>query len=309
MVLIAFMITGWIIASLALSGDVLQATVPISIGSFATALTASSSDIILTVGILLFTLVIYWIIRQRKFLVEAVADLFARRKGANVAKPKSSVIGSVIGFIVFIAFLMVFRPAQLLNPPRVPEGGNNSSGASLIRTPGMDAQTFQSGFLAIYHSLAVCAFQIVILATTGLLMVIFLQGVVQLRAPAVPEEPFESAIAEETISILQDGARELREAGDYRRTILECYRRLCVIFDSRGDKAHHQLTARELQELMVRQFNWAEKPISQLTMLFEEARYSQHQISIDMKDRAIDAVNEIEDPLRHPSARTPEAIQ
>ncbi len=309
--LIAFLIAGWIIVSLALSGDVFQATVPISFGSLITALAPTLGDIVLTVSIVLLSWVLYWIIRDRKLLVERIRAFFNKSKSKRkyVIKSRRDLKRDLIGIMLVFGLLIVIRSSGLLQPAQPPKGGGNSTEGSIFQIPGLDGQRFQSSLLAIYHFIAVWSIQIVFLATAGLLLVIFVQAMARPRAVEQMRTQSDAAIIEETISVLQEGARDLWGGDDYRKSILECYRRLCEIFDPRGDRSHHQLTARELRELMVRQFGLVEKPISLLTRLFEEARYSQHLISANMRANAIEALKEIEDYLRHSSEGTIEPVQ
>ncbi len=74
---VAFLITGWLIASLSLSGDVFQATVPINSGLVFNALFAGAGDIALTVIALPLFLFLYWIARDRKLLVERLKGHFS----------------------------------------------------------------------------------------------------------------------------------------------------------------------------------------------------------------------------------------
>lgn len=307
--LIAFLVTGWIIASLALSGDIVQSTAPLGVGPLLTVLAATGGDIVLTAAIFILSLVLYWIIKDRKLLAEAVKDMFSRRKGKETRKSNRNLKRDMIGFIFFIAILIVVRSSGLLPPTPASKGSGSTAGSSFFIIPGFDGAVFQSSLLVAYHFLAVWAFQIIFFAITGICTIIFLRALAQLRAPEPLTPVFDEAVTRETIGVIQDVYRDLQAGDDYRRSILECYRRLCEVFEPNGSISHRQLTARELRERMIEQFRPAVQPISLLTSLFEEARYSSHQISAEMKDTAINALKEIEDCLRHPSEDTLAAIQ
>lgn len=307
--LIAFLITGWIIASLAFSGDVVRGTAPLSVGPILQVLAATSADIVLTIGIVLLSVVFYWLVRDRKLLAEAVRNLFSRRKGKNTERPNRNLTRDIIGIFLLFGILILFRSSRTLLSPQPPKGSTTPGGFSLFIISGFDGQTLQSSLLAAYHFFAVWAFQIAFMAIMVLCLVIFLRAMAQLRSNEPVLLQYDSTVAEETIGVLRKGTKDLQMGDDHRTSILVCYRRLCEIFEPKETMAHRLLTARELREHMVKQFRLAEQPISLLTELFEEARYSSHQISIEMKDRAIKALGEIESYLRAPSEGTFEAIQ
>lgn len=306
--LIAFLVTGWIIASLALSGDVIQSTAPLRVGPLLSFLVATVGDMVLTAAIAIMSLVLYWIVKDRKFLAEAVKDLFSRRRGKETRKSTRNLKRDILGFVFFIAILIVVRSAGLLPPTPPPKGSGSSSGSSFFLIPGFDSAAFQSSILVAYHFFAVWAFQIIFLAITGICVIVFVRALTLLKAQEPLRREFEE-VTQVTIGAIRDGWRDLQEGGDYRSSILVCYRRLCEVFEPKGSFSHRQLTARELRERMIVQFSPAIHPITVLTSLFEEARYSSHQISAEMKDTAIKALKEIEDYLRHSSEDTFQAIQ
>ncbi len=205
--------------------------------------------------------------------------------------------------------VIVIRNLGLVQVPQQIKGGVALPGFAAFQIPGFDGQNFQSSIIAIYHFFAVWAVEIVLLTIVGFTILIFGQAAAQMRTSKAQWSGGDSTIVEETINALQDGARHLVERTDPRGSILECYHRLCGIFDSRLDKGHHPLTARELQKIMIIQLNVSVRPLSRLTELFEEARYSPHPITIQMQEDAINALREIEDSLRHPSENTLKTIQ
>lgn len=302
-----FLATGWIIAGLALSGDVVQNTTPIKVEALVASLTASVGNIILTLVLAFATLLLYWFVSKRKYLVEWIRGAFSRRR-TNRLKPKGGLLGYAIGFFILIGVLIALRYLGVL-PSSLPlQSVGNLTRGPILPPTGSNIPNVQAGLAASYHSLVTWTLIIVVFATAGLIVAIFIQALAQIRTPSVAEPPVESAIAEQTISVLREGARGLKDSNDYRRTILECYLQLCIIFDTQNQIGHHLLTARELQNAMTKQFPATARPISRLTILFEEARYSSHAVSPEMKDNAIKALKKIEDSLRNSSEVSDETI-
>jgi uncharacterized protein DUF4129 len=306
---VAFLFTGWIVASLALSGDVFQATAPLNSQQFIDVFFASAGDIVLTFISLFLFVFLFWIVKDRKLLVERLKALFSRRKGARATKKSRDITRNILGILTLLAVVILLRNLGLVQLPQQTQVGASLRGVVGLQFPGFGGQNFQSSLLVIYHFFAVWAVEIALLAIIGFCILIFGQAAAQMRASNPAWSSGAPVIVEETINVLQDGVQELMGGADARASILECYRRLCSIFDSRLDKAHHPLTARELQEIMIRQLKLSARSLNRLTELFEEARYSQHSITIGMKEDAISALREIEDSLRHPSENTLEAIQ
>ncbi len=308
-VLVAFLVTAWIIASLALSGDVVQSTVPLPIGPLLPILSATVGDAALTLAIVLMSYVLYCIIRDRKFLADALRNLFSRRKVKLSRKSNQNLKRNIIGTILLIVILIAVRSARLLPQDQPSKGNAGSAGSTFIFIPGFDVGVFQSSLLAAYHFFAVWSFEIISLAIIMTSALIFLRAFTGLRTPETSPSGVEEAVTQEAFGIIEDSHRDLQEGDDFRRSILECYRRLCEVFEPEGRVSHKLLTARELRERMIEQLSGAVRPISSLTSLFEEARYSSHQISAEMRDSAVRALEEIEEFLRHPSENTLKAIQ
>ncbi len=307
--LVAFLATAWIIASLALSGDVIQSTVPLGIGPLLSTLAATVVDLILSISIFVMSLVLYWLIRDRELLTEAVKDLFSRRKGKYSRKSNRNLKRDIIGAILFVAILVTIRSAGLLPPTQSTKVNGGSPGSSFFILPGFDGEAFQSSLLVAYHFLAVWSFDIISLAIMVACAVIFLRALAGRKDFEPSPSEFGETVTREALGVMEDSHRDLQEGDDYRRSILVCYRRLCEVFEPRSRVSHRLLTARELRERMIEQLGGAVRPISSLTSLFEEARYSSHQISVEMRDSATRALEEIEDYLRHPSEDTLKAIQ
>jgi uncharacterized protein DUF4129 len=85
----------------------------------------------------------------------------------------------------------------------------------------------------------------------------------------------------EALRAVEDAIRIVArlDNGDPRTRIINCYQRLITTGSRHGASLTPQQTARELEAAMRRTFLLEGPAISELTALFEEARYSQHPIS------------------------------
>ena len=79
--------------------------------------------------------------------------------------------------------------------------------------------------------------------------------------------------------VVQKAAMNLRLAGNYRETILNCYRQMCEVLSNFGLAIRPEDTANEFSENVSHKLALGSGAVRELTFLFEEARYSQHEIT------------------------------
>ncbi len=102
----------------------------------------------------------------------------------------------------------------------------------------------------------------------------------------------------EVADILDRTASELRQGGEYRRSVLECYRRICEILESKSKIDARPLTAREFESSVSFRLKLDTPYLSQITDIFEIARYSPHEISKADADAAINCLTNLSSVLR-----------
>jgi len=111
-----------------------------------------------------------------------------------------------------------------------------------------------------------------------------------------PEPPAPEARAEVARTI--DQAIEGLELGlEPREAILRCYAALCHLLIRRGLAELEPLTPREVERLAIGQFGLAKEDIGALTSLFEEARYSEHALGPEARERALFALSRLRTAL------------
>lgn len=102
---------------------------------------------------------------------------------------------------------------------------------------------------------------------------------------------------EEEKAVLDDAMRNLYAGEDPRSTIIRTYQRMCLLVrDGRLDD-EPLFTPREFAERAVSQLGWGREPLEDLTLLFEEARYSDHILGEEQKNRAIASFERIREGL------------
>ena len=104
--------------------------------------------------------------------------------------------------------------------------------------------------------------------------------------------PFPSVPARiEASKVIQKAAMSLKLTGDYRETILNCYRQMCNVLSERGFGIEPTQTASEFAHSVSIRLGLGGSAVNGLTFLFEEARYSNHQID---DSRRAEAINQLE---------------
>lgn len=136
----------------------------------------------------------------------------------------------------------------------------------------------------------------------GLLMVasIFVAGmiIVQSLIRAKQEAAsFEKDRKEEVVKAIRESVFELESSLSCREAIIRCYKRFCELLERRGLSIPDHQTAREFREMVARFLRLPEDPLRGLTALFEEARYSSHEMTTQDREEALKHLRGLEHHL------------
>ncbi|MEC7686052.1 MAG: DUF4129 domain-containing protein, partial [Candidatus Thermoplasmatota archaeon] len=95
--------------------------------------------------------------------------------------------------------------------------------------------------------------------------------------------------------ILTDSLMSLKASNDYIQTIFNCYKDLVRFFRSRGAMKKVYETTREFEDAINSMLGGIAPPedLDEFFSIFEEARYSDHKIGADQRDRAIATLQSI----------------
>ena len=107
----------------------------------------------------------------------------------------------------------------------------------------------------------------------------------------------EQRLREDVLGVVQDTRTRLQARERYHEAIIECYLQMCEILSSRGFDARPAQTAREFAEQVSGRLHLATDLVKGLTFLFEEARYSDHQIGDEKRGVALNYLNSLEHAL------------
>ena len=110
------------------------------------------------------------------------------------------------------------------------------------------------------------------------------------------EEQMEERAA--VAKVLDDAVDKLKLGGEYRMTVLQCYRLISEILEKKSKVQGSTLTAREFKDLVSKRLGLDSPHLSQATDLFEVARYSQHEVTEDEAKRAIDCLSNLSNSIK-----------
>ncbi len=103
---------------------------------------------------------------------------------------------------------------------------------------------------------------------------------------------------EEDITSTADRAiREIHNGEDIKDVIIRNYQKMLIILEEEGIHQEISFTPRELEKKALSKLPLKEKTIDEMTTLFEEAKYSDHPLKEEKRDRAMENFRQIKAEL------------
>jgi Domain of unknown function (DUF4129) len=99
---------------------------------------------------------------------------------------------------------------------------------------------------------------------------------------------------------LDESLDDLRNEPDLRRAIIAAYARMETALGFAGIRRHPAEAPLEFMERALTSLDTSTAAVRRLTVLFEWAKFSQHEPEPEMRDEAIDALVAVRDELRGP---------
>ena len=111
------------------------------------------------------------------------------------------------------------------------------------------------------------------------------------RSSSSDNSEAEAEVKQQAAELVQQTITSLKSAKKYHETILQCYKKMCVILSNAGLETASEETAREFAESISTKLRVGDAAVTGLTFLFEEARYSNHKMS---EEKRIMALNHLQ---------------
>lgn len=102
----------------------------------------------------------------------------------------------------------------------------------------------------------------------------------------------------EVKAIIDDAVDSLESGDDPRSVVYRSYLRMCNLLEKKGLVDISYMTPGEFATVAVREFHLPRSQVVELTRLFEEARYSDHDVGEGMKERSIRCLGAVSEALK-----------
>ncbi len=104
-------------------------------------------------------------------------------------------------------------------------------------------------------------------------------------------------VTQEVANTVQKAIQDLEAGKDPREAILACYAALMALLGRHGLSDLEPLTPREVERRALVKLGLSERDIDSITTIFEEARYSDHPMGPESRDRAREALRALQASL------------
>ena len=218
------------------------------------------------------------------FITAIVASLYARK-----TNQKTVWVWELMGYafgIGVIGGLVIFWPTIIrgLQSLALPRGSTSSPGPGGTSDPGIIPTGDAFPIAVVLFAIAVIA-----IYTFALSSQIFPRLLDLVRGADSVRDRRRSDAASAVRRTLLD----LESGTDFRTAVMACYQRMCTLIADRGVWGQEVLTAREIEGLALMELGLSRGSVDDLTNLFEEARYSAHEIGPRQRDRAVECLTSI----------------
>ncbi len=111
-------------------------------------------------------------------------------------------------------------------------------------------------------------------------------------------ETRDAALGEALADVLEESLDDLRAEQDPRQAVIRAYARLERVLAAHGIPRRPADAPLEYLSRVLIGLSVSPESVQRLTVLFERAKFSQHDVEPEMKDEAIDALQTLQDELR-----------
>lgn len=197
----------------------------------------------------------------------------------------------ILGGILLIGLFYGVMYYAKNNPAGLNLTGGISGNDTGIQNPNATTGMREGG----EHSLLIYGISAILLGSAVLLILITFYYLSTIRK----RSRFGEVEKEEVSKIIRRTMEELWGGNDPRSSIIRCYGDMCSLLEKKGNGLVDAptFTPREFLEEAEGRLPVSMERLEELTFLFEEARYSPHELSSDMVERAKIALEKIQEEL------------
>ena len=253
----------------------------------------------------LFTLYLLTMLIYGKRIIESLAQLFSRKHEADIQQ-KTSLLSTILSYaIVIVVLLILIRTGAVQrlitslqqNLVFVPSSGLQPGGTSQL-TPSSPSLLG----IALYYYTAT-----IFVGVAALSLILFFGGLhMALRTgPQSAAEDEGEQLREETLQLVREAVTRLKTDSRYQDIILRCYKQMCTTLSEHGLRIREDETAREFASSVSGRLGLGGEAVKGLTFLFEEARYSNHEMDDNKRSMALNELDSLEHALNASEGERP----
>jgi Domain of unknown function (DUF4129) len=219
------------------------------------------------------------------FLLQARERNFERKSFGRRVLQNVIVFLWVLGIVSLVLYLKhhhshLFSHTSLKNPGHLAHKATNGKG-ELKYEPKFEWSVFVVAVIAL-------------LATAAVLFDQRRRRIARRRRAV----PLEATMAEDLVAEMTDAIEDLEAEPDARRAVIAAYARMEGVFARHGLRRRPSETPLEYLRRILLGLTARADAVTRLTDLFEQAKFSLHEIDASMKRDAIGALKEIRDDLQ-----------
>ena len=238
----------------------------------------------------LLTICLLVLLYNARDIIEVLASSILGRREPQGSRGKSWAV--LIGYVIaMLLIVLLFRSLAMQRMIGALAAAVVATAAAL-RVAQMQPLTAASSPNVYLYYYIVLAFAALVLVSFALLFGGLHKAYSWAREARAP--PTTETVRREARMVVQRAARDLRLTGDYRETILNCYRQMCRVLSLHGFQIRLHETASEFSNTVSSKLGLGGDSVRYLTFLFEEARYSDHQIDNTKRAKALNQLESLE---------------
>lgn len=247
--------------------------------------------------VLILTLMTWYLIMllsNRKEIIAGVAGVFKLGGPREFVRTNfwATLAAYTLILLLGIVILWVGIPQRILGRIQELSSTQISAPAQANPTTGVAPPTaivYLGGLL-----LAAIFITSFILLTAGIRLALSKREI-QADEPRLGIKEEATEVVRQTITALKSERRN-----EYHEMILQCYQKMCDILSKVGTEVSPTDTAREFAQNISSELHVDSNGVNGLTFLFEEARYSRHEISEEKRKMALDYLASLQLALSSP---------
>ena len=299
------LLVSWIVIGLVASGGVITWSDPLSPEAI-NLLSALTRNLVSVAFLGFMVLILALMVVERRSLIGVLKQAIigrgrASRRRSSLWTSLLSLASLLLPFLIFYYLRMLPADSEGVDAnPLLPPSGKPAEDGNFTSTPwSIIPQPSASTSIIVGYASGII---VLVIAVVGALIMFQAVRETSWEFEEPPQDSPEERVKESALLAVQEAIHRIEAEEDFRMAVMRCYRRLCETLEEHGVQSMEYQTAREYESAVSDVLDIPADPLSVLTDLFEEARYSLHEIGEKEQNRALSSLVDIRDHLSGVSA-------